>query len=146
MNASLGTRRHCPECQSKFFDMGALEVKCPKCSFVFPIRLTSREVPLSVPALAAAPMSKKAKHYRLDKADDEAIEGLGAVIELEELDDDLYPDLDHLEEVESHQEIPEVDVNGDDADDEMFIDEIADGDVHLIDELDDESHEEHEAR
>lgn len=139
MNASLGTKRQCPDCSAKFYDMGALEVACPKCAYAFPIHLTSREEPLAR-AVVAAPLPAKAKHYKIASKDDDAIEGLGAVVELEEFDDE-FDDIDHLEEVEDHHEDPEVDVNGDDADDEMFIDDIADGDVHLIDEPDEEDYE-----
>jgi uncharacterized protein (TIGR02300 family) len=140
MNASLGTKRQCPDCSAKFYDMGALKVACPKCAYAFPIHLTSREEPLA--DVVAAPLAAKAKHYKVASQEDDAIEGLGAVVELEEFDDDEFDDVDHLEEVEDHLEAPEVDVNGDDADDEMFIDDIADGDVHLIDEPDgDDSYE-----
>lgn len=146
MTASLGSKRHCPKCQSKFFDMGALEVCCPKCDYVFPIHLTPREKPLAKPLKSSKPV-----RYRVDAAslsdDDEAIDGLGDVIELEELDDDIYDDVDHLEEVEDHHEAPEVDINSDDADDEMFIDEIGKDDLHIIDDLDeDDLFEDREAR
>ena len=143
MSNHLGTKRHCPECQGKFYDMGALEVRCPKCEFVFPIHLTSREEPLAQPKVAAKPKTKKAV-----PKDKDTIEEMGEVVELDDLDDldDFYDDVGHLEEVEDHHEDPENDINSDDADDDMFIDEIGDDDVHIVDDLDnDDEYEEREA-
>lgn len=143
MNASLGCKRHCPKCSAKFFDMNALQVRCPKCSYAFPLHLTSREKPLAPAKTLATPVKSKTKRS-LATGQDEAkvINDLGALIELEELDDDAYPDVDHLEEVTDHHEAAELDINGDDADDEMFIDEISDGDTHIIDDIEEDSAQE----
>lgn len=120
-----GTKRQCPKCQSKFYDMAAVEIHCPRCDYVFPIHLTPRETPLD------KPVPRRMKRA----AAEERIEGMGDVVELEELDDD-YADIGHLEEVEDHHEYPDTDINGDDAEDDMFIDEIGEDDIHIVDDPD----------
>lgn len=131
MNASLGTKRICPHCATKFYDFAALEVKCPKCGHAFPKAKASKTV--VKPVIVSAPPKKKKAPPREEEQD---FEGMSAVVELEELDDFDDADIDHLEEVEDHLENPEVDVNSDDAEDDMFIDEIAEDDLHLVDEPD----------
>lgn len=141
MNASLGTKRHCPECATRFYDLGALEVRCPKCAH--PFEMVRQAV--AAPAVSvAAPLAEKPLLCRKTEQDDDedTLEGMGELVELEDLDDfSDDDDFDHLEEVEEHHEDPEVDVNSDDAEDDMFIDELAEDDPHLIDEPDYEAEE-----
>lgn len=143
MNASLGTKRICPQCGAKFYDLGAAEVTCPKCAFIFPDVSVKAK---SAPAVdEPKPEPKRNGHTIPEDDEDGEMEGMGKVVELEELDDFDDEDIDHLEEVEDHHEDPEVDVNSDDADDEMFIDDLAENGLYIIDDLDEGEFEEREA-
>lgn len=135
MNQSLGTKRQCEGCGAKFYDLNASPVVCPKCSKVFSEKV--KPAPKKLPKVVAA---KKVLPVSLAGDDDVAIaelEGLGGVAELEELDD-FDADMEELQEVEEHHEDPEVSVNSDDAEDEMFIDELSDNGMHLVDDLEEE--------
>lgn len=115
MNQSLGTKRQCTKCPTKFYDLNADPASCPKCG-------TKMKTASNVAARAkshkvASP--KKPKRVKVEEEMD-TLAGMGGVVELEELDE-FDDDLEHLEEVEDHQEEPEKDINSDDADDDMFI-------------------------
>lgn len=129
MSPSLGQKHQCVKCASKFYDLGASPVTCPKCKKVQPEKGAARKK--SVAALPKKPAARKPRR--------EEVDGLGAVVELEEIDD--FEDVEHLGEVEEHQEAAAVDPNSDDADDEMFIDEVA-ADSPLVDKVVEEPHDE----
>lgn len=138
MNQDLGNKRQCPECQAKFYDLKAESVSCPKCKYDFP---SIQEVPKPV---AVATNSVACKKPEVDAEDDsmeadsmEELEGMETVAELEELEE-FDGDVEHLREVEDHHEDPDVDINSDDAEDEMFIDELSDNGMHIVDDLDED--------
>lgn len=136
--ASFGTKRKCSECGAKFYDLGASEIQCPKCGTA--ILLVNAEPVVSSPEIVKASHIMPSPKKMAEDLDDEAeeLEGIGHLIELEQLDDLEDEDVDHLEEVEDHHEDPSSDVNSDDADDDMFIDELTDAEPYLIEELDEE--------
>ena len=35
VKADLGTKRACPSCASRFYDLGKRPIECPKCAFSF---------------------------------------------------------------------------------------------------------------
>jgi uncharacterized protein (TIGR02300 family) len=133
MNTQLGTKRICPECGAKFYDFNKSELCCPKCDHAWVIAAEAAVKPVAV---KAPPKPKPV--VVADDDDDEGFADLGAVAELENLDDDDYEDYEHLEEVEDHHEEPEIRMDSDDAEDEMFIDELEENGFHIIDELNDD--------
>jgi len=136
MNQGLGTKRVCESCGAKFYDLNASPIKCPKCSAVF-----SEKAKPAPKKLAKVTAPKKAAPVSLAGEDDVdlgELEGMGGVAELEELDE-FDADMEELQEVEEHHEDPEVSVDSDDAEDEMFIDELSENGMHLVDELEEEA-------
>jgi len=133
MNEALGTKRHCPQCQAKFYDLRANPVVCPKCAYTFPDEsASSRKQHMN----GKAAIKVKKPVVRVEEI--EELKGMGEVHELEELDA-FDEDVGHLEEVEDHSEESDLDLNSDDADDDMFIDELAASDIHLVDEVEEDS-------
>lgn len=104
----LGTKRLCPSCGAKYYDLNRDPITCPKCGTIFEIVMVSR----SAKAAKAAAVAEEE-----DEEDDDAPE----IVTLEEADaeaeggDDDVPDLDDEED---------VDLGDDDsADDDVFIDD-----------------------
>lgn len=148
---SLGSKRECPKCAAKFFDMGANPIICPKCTHNFKPVAPSKPKP---PKKIMPPKAKKpVKSLLVD--DDEVLspenfeEGAEPIVgELEDMDElDNAPEVISLEEVEEHQEEEEVDPNSDDAEEGMFLENLEDG-GELFDDLaqDEESDEDEESR
>ena len=55
-----GTKRMCPSCGAKFYDLRKTPIECPKCEFTFEPEVPKRPAREAV-AKAAAPVVKKAK-------------------------------------------------------------------------------------
>ena len=100
----LGTKRNCPECAAKFYDLGKEPCVCPKCEnkFVPEILLKSKRRPDEIAAEAAraaeaakaAEKEKAAAAAKLTEGDDldEADIELVSLEELEDDDDDESDD------------------------------------------------------
>ena len=131
----LGTKRACPDCSAKFYDFGVSDpCTCPKCSCAFTPEVKKPE---PVPAPKPKPKPKPIPIVIADDEDDEALgKEMGGIEALEDFDDEYEDDVDHLEEVEDHHEDPDVDRNGDDAEDEMFLEDLDDHEK-LVDSLSD---------
>ncbi len=132
----LGTKRNCPECSARFYDFGAASpFTCPKCSHSFDVAAKAVEA-APVTLVKDAPKPKKNLDVEIDNTDS-LDEEMGGVEALENFDDE-YGDTDvvSLEEVEDHHEDPDNDINGDDADDEMFMGSMGDRD-RIIDRRED---------
>ncbi len=136
MTAALGTKRSCPDCGGKFYDFGASSIVCPKCKYAFSDSDLMASTSAVKEATIAIVSKSKSKKKAVPQTEDGEVEikSLKAIETLEA--DEDYLDVDHFEEVEDHHEASEVDVNSDDADDEMFMDELAHGDVELLQEFD----------
>jgi uncharacterized protein (TIGR02300 family) len=135
MSSGLGNKHQCGKCTAKFYDLNQTPAVCPKCGTQVKVKKASRARSPSAAVAAAVPKPVKKKPKPEIEVD--TLAGMGHVVELEELDD-FAEDLEHLEEVEDHQEGPETSVNSDDADDEMFIEEIHEKEVALFDPVTDE--------
>ncbi len=144
MHASLGRKHQCIQCSAKFYDLNQSPASCPKCGTQVITRLAPTSGPLNGSGTHAEPQAPGPK-VRPKAEETEKLEGMGQVVELEELDD-FDEDVEHLEEVEDHTEEPESDVNSDDADDEMFIEDLEESEAALFDERseDDAGEEERE--
>ena len=131
--ASLGIKRACPSCAVKFYDFNSETLTCPKCSHSFAIAAPVKRKP--------KPVKKKIiRKPKPKKEDGEMPVGVEDLEDLDELDD--VPDVPHLEEVEEHEEPGH---NEDDAEDDMYIDEIKpENDELLIDSLDEDEEDEEE--
>jgi uncharacterized protein (TIGR02300 family) len=103
----LGTKRLCPSCGAKYYDLNRTPITCPKCATVFEaVVVTSR-------AAKAAKAEKKPEEKEEEK-DADAPE----IVTLEEAD----------AEAEGSDDAPNIDgddddVEDDDSNDDVFIDE-----------------------
>lgn len=103
----LGTKRLCPSCGAKYYDLNRDPITCPKCGTIFEIVMVSRS-------------AKAAKAAEVVEEEDEEDEDAPEIVTLEEADaeaegGDEVPDLDDDEEVELSDD--------DSTDDDVFIDD-----------------------
>lgn len=136
MSANLGTKRQCPKCTAKFYDLGATgAIPCPKCKHQWKEGAEKKakakakpknEIPVPVKKVAV----KKPVGDPLDDLPE--VEDGDEIAELEPIEDDGV-EIVSLEEVEEHEEEKESNPDGDDAEDEMFT-EIS-GEEKLVDDL-----------
>ncbi|ALV26577.1 TIGR02300 family protein [Pannonibacter sp. Q-1] len=106
----LGTKRLCPSCGAKYYDLNRNPITCPKCGTLFDIVSSSRA----------------AKASRVVQQEDED----------EDEEDLVAPELVSLEEADAEVEGDIVPDLGDD--DEAAIDDDADDDVFIEDEEDED--------
>ncbi|MBA4210087.1 MAG: TIGR02300 family protein [Parvibaculum sp.] len=110
----LGTKRDCPSCGAKFYDLNKNPVVCPKCKHEY--------VPDAGPKARRAKPAEKPKEKPVKRAvaEDEENVSLDAMRDEEfaaDTDDDI--DIDDVD--------VDVDVD-DDSDDDTFLEEDEDGD------------------
>jgi uncharacterized protein (TIGR02300 family) len=114
--AELGTKRLCPNCGAKYYDLNHDPIICPRCGTQFELSTTKARaqpvkaaaVPVEEPEVEAAPA---AEFVTLEEADEEAADS-GAI----------KVDVDDDEEVEADDEaddtfLAEEDEEGDDVTD-----------------------------
>ncbi len=119
VKAELGTKRTCPSCAARFYDLLRNPIVCPKCgvSFVAATLLPSKN------ELPAAVVSKPAKSVVVESEE-------SADVELVSLEDVEVPDADDetaaIEDVDLGED---AEVEGGDEDDDTFlVEEEEDGD------------------
>lgn len=121
--AQLGTKRVCPNCGSKYYDLNRSPIICPKCGTRFEVAAAparSRAAAKPVPAAVDTEIEAKepVEIVSLEEADEEA--AAGGAVPIEGVEDD--------EEVEKEEE-----------DDTFLAEEDADDDVEdIIGDVDEE--------
>lgn len=115
----LGTKRTCPSCSTKYYDLNRDPIVCPSCGTVFALVAATR--PERAAAAAAAPVEEKeAVEVKRD-------EGVVSLEEAEaDTEADVGPDTDSDDDDEAAS-IPDVedveDVEDDVSDDDTFLEE-----------------------
>jgi uncharacterized protein (TIGR02300 family) len=104
----LGTKRLCPGCGAKYYDLNRDPITCPKCGTIFEAVMTSR-------AAKAAKVEEKPED---DEEEDDA--AAPEIVTLEEADAEAEGGDDDVPDIEGDDVELEVD---DSADDDVFIDE-----------------------
>ena len=112
----LGTKRLCPHCGAKFYDLAKDPIVCPKCGSVVEIMTVAprgrpdagARAPIA-PVEAEAPETQDAEFVSLEEADAEATGGKAAVAadgeeEDVEIAEDIEDDSTFLEESEDEDE------------------------------------------
>ena len=135
MAANLGTKRQCPKCAAKFYDLGATgTIQCPKCRHNWQDGDKKAKSKAKAAKLPPVPAIKKPAKKLSDALPDDLpeVEEGDEVAELEPMEDDSV-EMVSIEEVEEHEEEKEVDPDGDDAEDEMFT--SLSGEDKLVDDL-----------
>ena len=86
VKAELGTKRTCPSCAARFYDLLKEPIVCPKCgaNFVAPSILPSKS---DMPAMAPAPKKHEAETDETESADVELV-SLEDAEEADESDDE----------------------------------------------------------
>ncbi|WP_417671578.1 TIGR02300 family protein [Roseibium sp.] len=103
----LGTKRLCPSCSAKYYDLNRNPITCPKCGTVFEAVMTSR-----------AAKAAKAEEKPQDDDDEDDVAG-PEMVTLEEAD----------AEAEGGDDVPDIDgddvdlEDDDDGEDDVFIDD-----------------------
>ncbi|MEO8669266.1 MAG: TIGR02300 family protein, partial [Bauldia sp.] len=90
----LGTKRLCPNCGTKYYDLNRSPIVCPKCGTVFAVAAAATAARARAQAAAKAPVEeeevevvpKEAELVSLEEADEEVAES-GAV-KVEGVDDE----------------------------------------------------------
>jgi uncharacterized protein (TIGR02300 family) len=141
----LGAKQICPNCQSKFYDLGRRPATCPKCGTVFDPeeavrnrRIRARAAPADYEADEEKP--EKAAEVEVEGFEDEADETpeLDEVAEAEplEADDDVVDapaapsealGVDFAEETDLEEEVDDAVPFLEDEDEDDFVDEEIEG-------------------
>ena len=140
-NASWGTKRSCPKCAARFYDLNQHPALCPKCNHSFdpvaalkPRRGRARKFSNLTPETEAddalfnsilAKASPKGKKGKDDEIEDVKDDGL--VEDAEEIDE-----FENLQELES---IEEKSDSGDEADEEKIMEEFSLEGEELVDDI-----------
>jgi uncharacterized protein (TIGR02300 family) len=131
----LGTKRLCPSCGTKYYDLNRSPIVCPHCKTVFQVTAASR--PERVAAVVR-PVEKPAPAVEIEREAD--------VVSLEDVevveDADTGPDVDEVDETaveEVAAEGEEVEVG---ADDTFLVEEEEEGDVAGLLDVDAEEEDE----
>ncbi len=114
----LGTKRTCPSCAARFYDLNNTPISCPKCHEQFTAE------PL-LPSKADGPSSKPKPAKPAEVKEDEGeLEKDSAVVSLEDLEDDDVDDADDEAAAIKDVDLGETEDDDDDADDaDVFLDD-----------------------
>src|SRR5437763_491423 len=120
----LGTKRVCPSCGSRFYDLQKRPIECPKCAFAFePESLYKQRRPRQPEPVAAEPVAAEAEDEETEDEEAEESEAEEAVVEkVAEEPPIATGDEDEEEEAEPVSEEAEAEdagmsvVEGEDAD------------------------------
>ena len=109
--ADLGTKRVCPNCGTKYYDLGRDPIICPKCGTVFEVVVTrSRAAPAkAVPVpVEEEPVAEAVELVTLEEADEEAAEGGQVKTEGEEGEEEEADDTFLEEEEEGGEDVGDI--------------------------------------
>jgi uncharacterized protein (TIGR02300 family) len=92
----LGTKRVCPSCAARFYDLQKRPIECPKCAFTFEPEMLLKQRRTRVPEAAKPPAAVvEPEEEEVEDAEDEELEDAEAAADDEEL--------------EEEEEVPEAD-------------------------------------
>ena len=108
--AELGTKRVCPNCGTKYYDLNHHPIVCPKCGTIFEVVATTTRARAAVPAKVVAPREEEevapeaAELVPLEEADEEAADSGQVKTEGEEAEEGEAEEDTFLEEEEEDEE------------------------------------------
>jgi uncharacterized protein (TIGR02300 family) len=144
--AELGTKRACPECGARFYDLHRNPATCPKCDHSFdPITAESANVAVRA---KAAPETESPAAEGDDTSEDAEVEDVGTLDQLsdEVVDEDTTdtPDEDALGDDEDEVQISVGEDTGNDNDEDILnLDETGGLPDEDEDDIDSEASDEH---
>ncbi len=120
--AELGTKRLCPNCGARYYDLNREPILCPRCGTEFEVVVVSRARPQAAAVKAPKPVVEEVAEdavavelVTLEEADEEAVEGgavkvPGADEDVDEDEDDTFlPDDEEDEDEDVGDIIGDVD-------------------------------------
>lgn len=125
VKADLGTKRVCPSCGARFYDLSKRPIECPKCNFAFEPEALYKQRRPRQPEAAAAPVADETED---EEVEDEAVEAEDEDAIVEKVEGE--PELDTGEE-ETEEEVDAI-VPGD-PDSGMS---VVEGDEAALEDLD----------
>ena len=113
MKPELGTKRSCPSCQTRFYDLGKEEIVCPNCGVTFvPEQLlpSKADHQTTKPRVVAEPEPVPEPEVAVEKAEDTVDTGDDDIADVEDVveDTELADDDEFLEEVEEDAEVSDL--------------------------------------
>lgn len=146
---TLGIKRTCPSCETKFYDLGKKTAACPKCGKTTDFSTLERKPAPAQPKAkkkAAMPAPKKVKVHLDETGEEIDLTPFADEVETdddeEELEDVVEPgeeDIESLSALEDREREEDL-LNSDDAEEESFIENM-DSLETLIDQPEDEDEE-----
>jgi len=97
----LGTKRVCPSCAARFYDLQKRPIECPKCSFTFEPEMLLKQRRTRAPE-EVKPVEVPAPKEEVETADEEESEKVAG--EEEELEDEVPETDEPLVEAEADEE------------------------------------------
>src|SRR5258705_12816888 len=79
----LGTKRVCPSCAARFYDLQKRPIECPKCAFAFEPEMLLKQRRTRVPE-PAKPVQVEAEDEEAEETEDEEVEEAATEDEAEE--------------------------------------------------------------
>jgi uncharacterized protein (TIGR02300 family) len=133
----LGTKRVCPSCSARFYDLQKRPIECPKCSFAFEPELLLKQrrtrMPEEKPAAVAAEAEEEEEleteeGKTVEAAEDEELEEEEELAEADEplvatdleTDEDVEPATEEAAESEEFEE----DLEGEEEEDDELLEEV----------------------
>jgi uncharacterized protein (TIGR02300 family) len=109
----LGTKRSCPSCQTRFYDLGKEEIVCPNCGVTFvPEQLlpSKADHQTTKARVVAEPEPVPEPEVEVEKAEDTVDTGDDDIADVEDVveDTELADDDEFLEEVEEDAEVSDL--------------------------------------
>lgn len=131
--ADLGTKRTCPNCASKFYDLGRMPAQCPKCGHEYDPTELEQQIP---PVKKVAEDTEDKKEEACSEADgfedeaDDAVEVDLAAAEPADQDDDENEDASGLsDDIGDDFESDDIEDSDEDDNTTVLIDEEEDDDL-----------------
>src|SRR4029077_2390312 len=72
IKTDLGTKRICPSCAARFYDLQRRPIECPKCNYTFEPEMLLKQRRTRVPEPVSKPAEAVAEEEETDEAEDEA--------------------------------------------------------------------------
>jgi uncharacterized protein (TIGR02300 family) len=142
VKADLGTKRVCPSCSARFYDLQKRPIECPKCAFAFePEALYKQRRPRPEPEKPAAGERATEEAEEVQEAEELEVEDVDATAGedaavLEEGDEDAVEEeeeteaagmtvVDPAEKGEDIEDIEEEEIAEDDVEDPALLEEVS---------------------
>jgi uncharacterized protein (TIGR02300 family) len=124
----LGTKRVCPSCGARFYDLQKRPIECPKCSFAFEPELLLKQRRTRLPEEKPQPKVVEAEEEEAETADEEAATE-AADDEEEELTEAVEPLADTAEADEDLEPAPEEPAEAEEFEEDLEAEEEEDNEL-----------------